>query len=85
MAADISLSVPSAREVYIRNMLRKHEHIWSGQLEEIKIIEKKIGLVLDAKPIKSPTYRGGQKSRKHENSEIDKQLKTGFIEPGMSE
>lgn len=40
-----------------------------------------IGLVPDAKHFKSPPYLAGQKTRKLEQDEVEKQSKDGFIEP----
>lgn len=37
-----------------RDMLRKHEKIYSGKLDEIKVTEMRIDLIKDAKQFKSP-------------------------------
>lgn len=60
-------------------MVRKHDHMWSGQLGEINVIEMRIDLIYDAKTFKSPQYRAGPKIEELEKAEIDKQLKAGVI------
>lgn len=82
--AYISLHVASDREVEIRNMLRKHDHTWSGRLGEINITEMINDLVPDTKPFKSPPYMAGPKTMELEQAEIAKQLKSGVIEPAIS-
>lgn len=56
MAAHIQFNVPVEREVGVRNMLRKHVHMWSGQLGEINITEMRIGLVHEPKYVNSAPY-----------------------------
>lgn len=61
-ATNIPLNVPSDREVDLRNMLQKYEHMWSRQLGEININEMRSDLVPDAKPFKSHPYRACPKT-----------------------
>lgn len=84
-ADDIKLGFPEDKENAMRTMLRKHKTMWSGQLSEIKETELRIELNTHAKPFKSPQYRAGPKTRELEQSEINKQLKAGVIEPAISE
>ena len=84
-ADEIDLNVPEDRKQEVRDMLRKHEKSWSGQLGDITVTEMRIDLKPDAKPFKSPPYRAGPKTRELEKAEIDKQLAAGVIEPAMSE
>lgn len=63
-AADNPLNVPSDMEADIRNMIWRHEHMWSGQLGEVNITEMWIDLVPDAKPFKLISVETG---RKHGN------------------
>lgn len=85
-ADDIDLGdVDKRHHKAIRNMLRKHEKMWSGQLGEITVTEHHIDLVKGARPFKSHPYRAGPKARELEKFEIDKQLKAGVIEPTISE
>lgn len=62
-AEEIQSDAPSKNEDDIRKMPGNHERMWSGQLVEINITELTIDLVPDAKPIKSPPYRAGPKTR----------------------
>lgn len=64
-------------------MLRKHYHMWSGQLEEIKITEMGINMVSASKPFKSSSYISDQKTSKLEKDEVYKHLKAATIEPVM--
>ena len=84
-ADDIELDIPVEKEKDVRDMLRKHEKIWNGELGAINVTDMRIDLVPDAKPFKSAPYRAGPKTRELEQAEVDKQLKAGVIEPAMSE
>lgn len=44
----------------------------------------RIYFITDAKDFRTPPYMDGPKRRELEQAEIDKQLKTGLIEPAMS-
>lgn len=50
-----------------------------GQSERNNITEMRIDVVLDAKILKSPTYRSSPKLRGVHQAEIGKQLKAGFM------
>lgn len=56
---DITLNFLSYREVTVRSMIRKHEHMWCRQPGQINVSEMRIEMVLYAKPFKSPPYRVG--------------------------
>lgn len=76
---DIELDFPWEKETAVRDMLWKHERLWSGQLVKIKGTEMRIDFIPDEKPFKSPPYRAGPKPRDIEQSEINKKLQTGVI------
>lgn len=61
-AEEIKIDVAPYKEASVRDMLRKHERIWSGQLGEIKPTELRVDLKPDAKPLKSPPHGGGPKT-----------------------
>ena len=84
-ADDIELDVPLEKETAVRDMLRRHEPMWTGALGEIRTSEMRIDLVDNARPFRSPPYRAGPKTRELEQAEVDKQLKAGVIEPAYSE
>ena len=84
-ADTVELHVDNKYHLKIRNMLRKHESLWAGQLGNINITEHSIDLVAGARPFKSAPYRAGPKSRELEQFEIDKRIKAGVIEPSTSE
>ena len=85
-ADDIPLTgVPPELETRVRDMLRKHEKMWSGELGNITTTEHPIDLVPNARPFKSPPFRAGPKMRELIDFEVNKQLKAGVIEPSQSE
>ena len=83
---DIDLStVPREFHEEIREMLRKHEDMWSGHLGEIGAVRHRIEVQVGAKPIAVPPFRAGPKQRELEIAEVERQLKAGVIEPAHSE
>ncbi len=83
-AEDIELDVEEKYHSTIRTMLKKHESMWNGKLGDINVVEHSIDLVPGARPFKSQPYRAGPKTRELEQSEINKQLEAGVIEPAQS-
>ena len=80
MTADgIEFDIPVDREEEVRDMLRKHEKMWNGELGAINVTDMRIDLVASAKPFKSAPYLAGPKTRELEQTEVDKQLKAGVI------
>lgn len=65
------MEVPHDKGEEVRNVLRKPERIWFGQLGYIKATEMQIDLVPDANPLKSAPYRSSPKTRALERAEID--------------
>lgn len=84
-ADEVDIDVPEDIESSVRDMLRRHVKIWSGQLCEINVTEMRFELVRDAKPFKYPPFRAGPRTRELERAEIRKQMKAGVMEPAMSE
>lgn len=80
---DIGMSVE--KKDAVRYMFRRHKNIWSGQLCEINVTKMRINIVPDSKPFKSKPFRAGPKTRELERTKIDKQLKSGVMEPVMSD
>lgn len=68
----------------IRAMLAKHSTMWDGSLGEITTMKQRIDLKEDAKPHYCPPYRAGPKHRVLEQTEIQRQLSVGVIEPNSS-
>ena len=63
-AAEIDLSdVETKYHTTIRDILRKHETMWSGKLGEITVTEHHIDLIKGARPFKAHPYRVGPKAR----------------------
>ena len=58
--------------------------MWDGSLGEIAATEHRIDLVPDARPIASPPYRAGLKAREAEQTEVNRMLEAGVIEPAQS-
>lgn len=85
IADDIKVDVPPDKDQAVRDMLRKHERIWSDQLREIKATELRIDVRPSTGQFKSPTYRAGPKTQELEQPEINKQLKYEVIELAMYE
>lgn len=73
--ADIPLDVPPDMETEIRNILRKHENLCSGQPGEINITQMKINLVSDVEPFKSLPYLACLKKRELKQAELYIKLK----------
>lgn len=76
---DIPLAFEENYHEEIRNRLRKHETMWTVELEEVGISEHRIGLIPDAKLLKSPSYHAGPKTRDLEQFEVEKQIKARVI------
>lgn len=72
-------------EQAVRDMIRKHVQVLSGQLSQIKETKLRINSKSNAKPFKCPPYRADPKTRELEQSESNKKLTGGFIEPPISE
>jgi len=68
---DIELEVSLEKETAVRDMLRRHEPMWTGALGEIRTSEMRIDLVDNARPFRSPPYRAGPKTRELEQAEVD--------------
>lgn len=84
-AETVQLDIYEKLQPKIRNMLRKHEHLWSGKLGKILAIKHHINLVLGARPFKSAPYRAVPKTGELEEFEVKKQLAAGIIKPYNSE
>ena len=84
-AETVELGVPENIQPKIRDMLKKHEHLWSGKLGATTAVKHHIQLVPGARPFKSAPYRVGPKTRELEEFEVKKQLAAGVIEPSNSE
>lgn len=84
-AEDMSLTVEEIYNDEVRNMFQGHETIWAGELREIGISKHHIDLIPDSKPFKSLPYWAGSKNRKTEHFEVERPLKGGVIELGISE
>lgn len=66
IAEDIKIDVPREKEASVRNIPQKQERIWSDQLGEINATELRIYIKPDVKPLKSPPFRAGPKTRELE-------------------
>ena len=84
-ADTVPLGVKENLQPKVRDMLRKHEHLWSGKLGKISAVKHHINLTPGARPFKSAPYRAGPKTRELEEFEVKKQLAAGVIEPSNSE
>eukprot|EP00171_Calliarthron_tuberculosum_P022928 IDg22928t1 len=83
---DVDLSkVPTAYRQMAQNLLRKHEHLWSGHLGKIRETEHYIDLVPGARPFRSHPYRAGPKQRELEDAEIQRMLEADVIRPSKSQ
>jgi transposase InsO family protein len=67
------------------DMLSKHAEMWNGKLGEISVTKHRIELVPNARPVYQAPYRAGKQSREIENTEVQRMLKAGVIEPANSE
>ena len=83
-AETVPLDVDEKHHPAIRRMLKKHESMWSGKLGHINVTTHRIDLIPGTRPFKSAPYRAGPKTRELEQSEINKQLAAGVIEPAYS-
>ena len=82
---DLDLShVDDRYRTRFNKLLRKYETMWDGSLREIAATEHRIGLVSDALPIASRPYRAGPKAREAEQTEVNRMLESGVIEPAQS-
>lgn len=80
---DIKLDV---EEEYIpepRRLLWNHEEMWLEDFGEINVYEYRIDLNPDAKLYKAPPFLVGPKTRQLEQSEVEKKVKAGVIEPAL--
>ena len=68
-----------------RAILRKHSHMWDGQLGQINTTEHRLELEPGTVPIRQPPYRAGHKEREFETAEVGKMLELGIIRPSKSE
>lgn len=62
-------------------MREKHEPMWLGKSDYINITEQAIALIPCLWPFKYPSYQEGTKTRELEQFEVEKQIKSGVIEP----
>lgn len=66
-------------------MHRKHEHLWSGNLEKIASFENHINLFPQTCPFKLAPYLAGPKERNSQCFEVKKHLAAVVIETSNSE
>lgn len=86
VAGDIDLSgVDNIFHEHIRDMIHKHEIIWSGRLDDMNVAEHVIDLKDCAKPFKLAPYQCEPTARKLKSFELKKHLETGLIRPSVSE
>ena len=67
----------------VLDMLREKARLWTGKLGQINVADMRIDLFPDAKPLKSPPYLAGPKTRQLEQNEINRPFQSGVIEPAM--
>ena len=80
---DLSHVEPRLR-TRVREMLRKYSSMWNGNLGEIRVMDHHIELPPDTRPIAQQPYRAGPKAREFEETEVQRMLRDGIIEPSMS-
>ncbi len=68
-----------------RQILRKHESMWTGKLGIIRATEHRTQLKEDTTPVRQMPYRMGHKERDIVKSEVAKMLEQGLIRPSSSE
>ena len=68
----------------LRELLRRFSAMWDGSLSEISTTEHRIDVITGSKPIFQQPYRAGFREREFLESEIDKMLRAGVIEPSQS-
>jgi len=84
-ADDLDLSDFDAKyHANIRDMMRKHEDMWSGKLGNITVTEHTIDLEPGARPHRAVPYRSGPKERELQGVELRKWLDEDAIEPSKS-
>lgn len=65
-------------------MLKKHESTCTGQRGDIDVTSHAVQVIAGTRPFKSAPYKGWQKPKELEKSEISKQLAAGVIEVAQS-
>ena len=85
-ADEVDLShLSSAMHQKVHQMLKPFSSVWNGELGTVTVTKHLIDLQEGTRPVHCQPYRTGPKSRENQQSEVDKTLKTGVIEPGCSE
>ena len=77
--------IPEAHRPQVRNMLRKHQSMWSGHLGEIKAPPHRIEIYKDSKPVNAHPYRAGPNARRAEQELVQDMLDRDVIEAARSE
>ena len=83
-ANGIELDVAEDFKSDVGNMLGKHAWLWTGKKGQSNAADMWIYLIPHAKTFNSPPYHAGPKTRQWEQNVINRQLKSGVIEPAMS-
>ncbi len=81
---DLSI-LPTALQGKAKNLLRRYQHLWTGELGKIDVTEHAIELESGTKPVHQPPYRAGHRDRDFETQEVQKMLEKGVIRPSNSE
>lgn len=66
-------------------MLKKHEPMWLGKLENIKVTKKTVDHIPGSRSFTFALYREGPKKRELDQLDIIKEIKYVVIEPAYSE
>lgn len=82
---NVKVGVYKNYHLRIRKMIPKHKELWSGGLDNVNIMRNRIYLIPRSHHFKSTQYWPGQKTRKIDQFEIDKEISTGVIEHSVSE
>lgn len=73
--------VPESHRKRIRDILRELPPMWDGSLGTLVITEHRTNLVPNTGPLAQHHYRSGARAREEENSQAEKILRAGVIQP----
>ena len=83
---DVDLNhLPNSVARKVKQMLREHSKMWSGQLGELNAAPHRINLEAGSRPFHAHPYRAGPQARSIEQEEDRRMSDMGFIEPCKSE
>ena len=68
-----------------REMLKKHDSMWTGHLGEINTTKHHIRLFDGAQPVTLPPHRAGMAARKFIEAEVKRMIDAKVCEPSQSE